>query len=52
MNGSSLPEPSAAAGVAAIAVHDLPGRTLATVLTGTDPHSSLLDQAPQDRPEH
>jgi threonine dehydratase len=32
-----LIEPSAAAGLAAIAQHDLPGRTLATVLTGTGP---------------
>jgi len=47
-----LIEPSAAAGLAAIATHDLPGRTLATVLTGTDPRSSLLAQALQDRPEH
>jgi threonine dehydratase len=32
-----LIEPSAAAGLAAIAEHQLPGHTLATVLTGTDP---------------
>lgn len=35
-----LVEPSAAAGLAAIACHDLPGATLATVLTGADPGSS------------
>jgi threonine dehydratase len=34
-----LVEPSAAAGLAAIACHDLPGTALATVLTGTDPGS-------------
>lgn len=44
-----LIEPSAAAGLAAIAQHDLPGRTLATVLTGTDPPPSLLAQALEDR---
>lgn len=33
-----LIEPSAAAGLAAIACHDLPGTTLATVLTGTGDH--------------
>ena len=38
-----LIEPSAAAGLAAIAGHEaLPGRTLATVLTGTDPGSARL----------
>lgn len=35
-----LIEPSAA-GLAAIAQHDLPGRTLATVLTGTAPPPTL-----------
>lgn len=34
-----LVEPSAVAGLAAIACHDIPGATLATVLTGTDPGS-------------
>jgi hypothetical protein len=33
---------SAAAGLAAIACHDLPGATLATGPTGTDPGSPLL----------
>jgi threonine dehydratase len=37
-----LVEPSAAAGLAAIACEDLPGATLATVLTGTDPDCRLL----------
>jgi threonine dehydratase len=32
-----LIEPSAAAGLAAIACHELPGTALATVLTGIDP---------------
>jgi threonine dehydratase len=36
-----LVEPSAAAGLAAIACHDLTGATLATVLTGDDPGASL-----------
>jgi len=44
-----LVEPSAAAGLAAIACHDLPGTTLATVLTGTDPGSPLLAEALRDR---
>ena len=44
-----LVEPSAAAGLAAIACHDLPGATLATVLTGTDPGSPLLAEALRDR---
>ena len=34
-----LIEPSAAAGLAAIACHDIPGAALATVLTGADPGS-------------
>jgi threonine dehydratase len=46
-----LIEPSAAAGLAAIAQHDLPGRALATVLTGTDPRPDLLAQALEDRTE-
>jgi threonine dehydratase len=37
-----LVEPSAVAGLAAIACHDLQGATLATVLTGADPASRLL----------
>lgn len=45
-----LIEPSAAAGLAAIAGHDLPGATVATVLTGTDPGSPLLAEALQDGP--
>lgn len=40
-----LIEPSAAAGLAAIAYHDLPGIALATVLTGNDPGSRLLAEA-------
>ncbi|MBO0809507.1 MAG: pyridoxal-phosphate dependent enzyme [Actinobacteria bacterium] len=40
-----LIEPSAAAGLAAIACHDVPGTTLATVLTGTDPGSPALAEA-------
>ena len=42
-----LIEPSAAAGLAAIACHNLPGATLATVLTGTDPDSILLAESPR-----
>lgn len=41
-----LIEPSAAAGLAAIACHNLPGATLATVLTGTDPDAILLAESP------
>jgi threonine dehydratase len=41
-----LIEPSAAAGLAAIACHDLPGATLATVLTGADPDAILLADLP------
>jgi threonine dehydratase len=37
-----LLEPSGAAGLAAIATHDLPGERLATVLTGSNPHPRLL----------
>jgi threonine dehydratase len=37
-----LVEPSAVAGLAAIACHDIPGASLATVLTGIDPGSTLL----------
>ena len=37
-----LLEPSGAAGLAAIATHDLPGERLATVLTGSNPHPQLL----------
>jgi threonine dehydratase len=43
-----LIEPSAAAGLAAIACHDLPGATLATVLTGADPDAILLADPPPD----
>ena len=43
-----LIEPSAAAGLAAIACHDLAGATLATVLTGSDPGASLLADPPPD----
>jgi threonine dehydratase len=43
-----LIEPSAAAGLAAIAQHNLPGHTLATVLTGTNPPPDLLAQALED----
>jgi threonine dehydratase len=43
-----LIEPSAAAGLAAIACHDLAGATLATVLTGSDPDASLLADPPPD----
>lgn len=43
-------EPSAAAGLAAIAEHDLPGSRFATVLTGTDPRPDLLAQALWHRP--
>ena len=39
-----LIEPSGAAGVAAIAGHDVPGRTFATVLTGAGPKPEILDQ--------
>jgi threonine dehydratase len=42
-----LIEPSAAAGLAAIACHNLPGATLATVLTGTDPDAILLAESPR-----
>jgi hypothetical protein len=35
--------------LAAIACHDLPGTTLATVLTGTDPGSPLLAEPLRDR---
>jgi len=35
-------EPSGAAGLAAIRVHDLPGDRLATVLTGGNVHPALL----------
>ncbi|OZM72240.1 pyridoxal-5'-phosphate-dependent protein subunit beta [Amycolatopsis antarctica] len=35
-------EPAGAAGLAAIAVHDLPGDTVATVLTGSNIHPDLL----------
>ena len=41
-----LIEPSAAAGLAAIACHDLAGATLATVLTGSDPDASLVADPP------
>ena len=44
-----LIEPSAAAGLAAIATHDLPGHTLATVLTGTDPGARLLAHTEANR---
>jgi threonine dehydratase len=37
-----LLEPSGAAGLAAIATHDLPGERLATVLTGGNPRPDLL----------
>jgi threonine dehydratase len=37
-----LLEPSGAAGLAAIAAHDLPGERLATVLTGSNPRPDLL----------
>jgi threonine dehydratase len=37
-----LLEPSGAAGLAAIAIHDLPGERLATVLTGSNPRPDLL----------
>jgi threonine dehydratase len=37
-----LLEPSGAAGLAAIATHDLPGERLATVLTGSNPRQQLL----------
>jgi threonine dehydratase len=37
-----LADPSAVAGLAAIARHDLPGRGLATVITGADPRSRLV----------
>ncbi len=37
-----LVEPSAAAGLAAIAAHDVPGTALATILTGTDPGASRV----------
>lgn len=43
-----LIEPSAAAGLAAIACHDVPGATLATVLTGTDPGSPGQAEALRD----
>jgi threonine dehydratase len=36
-----LLEPSGAAGLAAIAIHDLPGERLATVLTGSNPRPDL-----------
>lgn len=35
-------EPSGAAGLAAIANHDIPGATLATILTGSNAHSTHL----------
>jgi threonine dehydratase len=44
-----LIEPSAAAGLAAIACRDMPGGTLATVLTGTDPGSPSLAEVLQER---
>jgi threonine dehydratase len=44
-----LVEPSAVAGLAAIACHDITGDTLATVLTGADPGSTLLAGAPNER---
>lgn len=37
-----LVEPSGAAGIAALATHDLPGDRVATVLTGGDPRADLL----------
>jgi threonine dehydratase len=37
-----LLEPSGAAGLAAIAIHDLPGERLATVLTGSNPRPDLM----------
>jgi threonine dehydratase len=43
-----LIDPSVAAGLAAIAQHDLPGSRLATVLTGTDPRPDLLAHALAD----
>jgi threonine dehydratase len=43
-----LIEPSAAAGLAAIASHSLPGAALATVLTGADAASPLLGNVLQD----
>ena len=39
-----LIEPSGAAGVAAIARHDVSGRTFATILTGAGPKPEILDQ--------
>jgi threonine dehydratase len=44
-----LIEPSAAAGLAAIASLDLPGATLATVLPGADPDAILLAAPPDSR---
>jgi threonine dehydratase len=37
-----LADPSAVAGLAAIAGHEFPGRSLATIVTGADPRSRLL----------
>ena len=43
-------EPSGAAGLAAIRVHDLPGNRLATVLTGSNVHAlSTFGLTPQRR---
>jgi threonine dehydratase len=39
-----LLEPAAAAGLAALAVHDLPGAHVATVLTGSNPREELLGE--------
>jgi threonine dehydratase len=41
-----LIEPSAAAGLAAIACHELPGTALATVLTGIDPDPAVPGRTP------
>lgn len=40
-----LPEPAGAAGLAAIATHDLPGEVVATVITGANASTDLFDQA-------
>lgn len=39
-------EPSGAAGLAAIATHDIPGHTLATILTGSNAHPTHLQPTP------
>lgn len=41
-----LPEPVVASEIAALTVHDVPGETVAIVITGADAPTGLFDQVP------